>query len=79
MKEFSPVERCRKKRWKKGTILKSTEIEMGNFHNEYYKITGFGEYEVLGIQINLDPFTTTSEKILSINGIGRTWRKYGPR
>jgi len=75
MRELSPVEAFRKRGWKKGTVIRSTEMEMGNPHHEYWKITGFGKYEVLGIRVNLPPYTTCSEGIIPYSGNTATWRK----
>jgi hypothetical protein len=60
MRELSPVERCRKNKWKKGTIIN----KKGTFEN--WKITGFGEYNVLGKQIDLEPNMTCGEKIIPL-------------
>ena len=64
MREISPVEKCHKNKWKKGTILRALEMEMGSPHFEYWKITALGENEVLGIRVNLQPFETCGETII---------------
>jgi hypothetical protein len=75
MKELSPIERCRKNGWKKGTRIRRAAMEWGVHKEEDYKITGFGRYEVLGVRVNLPPKTTISEEIIPI-GLGPwTWRK----
>ena len=74
MKELSPVERCRKKGWKKGTVIKSSFLEWGDNEYEYWKITGFGEYEVLGRRVNLPPFVTCGEEVIPFFNRD-SWRK----
>ncbi len=75
-KELSAVQRCKKNKWEIGTVLKTLHT-VGVFKNDrYYEITGFGKYEVIGFETNLSHHTTTSEKILPINGDHYSaWRK----
>jgi hypothetical protein len=73
-KELSPVEKCKKNNWKKGTILRSIKFEMGNCYYEYWKITGFGQYEVLGYRTHLKPFETSGEEIIQFH-LRDKWRK----
>lgn len=74
MKELSPVQRCRRNNWGIGTILRGVEWEMGNPQYEYWKITGFGEYEVLGKQVNLRAYTTSSETTIPFSNL-ISWRR----
>lgn len=74
MKELSPVQRCRKNKWKIGTVLKGGQLEMGNWRYMYWKITGFGIQEVLGIRTKLGRHETSGETIIPFNEMD-TWRK----
>jgi hypothetical protein len=78
MKEYSPVEKCKKNRWKKGTILRckwedATDDE-GNDVYEEWKITGFGEYWVLGKQVNLKENEISGETFIPFY-YRTNWRK----
>ena len=50
--ELSSVERCKKNKWKKTTILEQEDEQ----HFKVWKITGFGE-----------PFETTGEVIMPLH------------
>ena len=75
MRELSPVEFCKKKRWKLGDVIKRTEIDMGYEYITYWRITAFGENEVLGIQTDLKEYETSGEVILHFCSNQCTWRK----
>lgn len=78
MKELSPAQRCKKNKWKKGTVLRATYDECGYTENHpvYFKITAIGECSVLGKQVSLPPLTTTGEEILPLNDSSYSnWRK----
>lgn len=70
-KELTPIERCKKNKWRKGTNLRCIT---GSGEIEYWKITAFGISEVLGIRINLKPFETTGETIIPFYSRDK-WRK----
>jgi hypothetical protein len=77
-RELSPVERCKKNKWKKGTTLQCKELvreQPKQFLYDYWKITALGESEVLGIRVCLKPFETTGETIIPFNKCSCTWKK----
>jgi hypothetical protein len=74
MREISPVEKCNKRKWKKGTILRCEKTDWSTEPFEYWKITALGEHEVLGIRVNLKPFETCGEEIIPFYKRD-SWRK----
>lgn len=76
--ELSPVQICKKNKWKKGTVLQctwpGTIAGDGKEVRQVWKITGFGEFWVLGRQINLGYQTTSGEEIVPFF-LRKNWRK----
>jgi hypothetical protein len=64
-KELSTVQWCRKNGWHKGDKIKAG-YPWGDTYprTRYFQITGIGRHEVLALEFNLPPFTTTGETML---------------
>lgn len=73
-REKSPADRAKRNGWVVGTVLKLTELDLGQPCHTYWRITAIGEYEILGIRVYLPEYTTSGESVIPFNRAD-SWKK----
>ena len=74
MQELSDADRCRKKGWVVGTIIKA-KSRFGLDYDRHFEITAIGRELVLVLEVKLPERTTSGEHVLNMYDIEYTYRK----